>query len=295
MKWWCLLVLALLPGTARAQSVHLQWSAPLGGMCPSGATLSADVEQLTGQRFVTDAAAAEVRVVGRIERAYDGVRAQLEAHAADGAPMGTRELRAGSEDCATLRRPLAMVLALLIEQPIPMQHRLPFGLGVELAVDTHLMPRSTGGVGLLAWSKPTSWLGVRAQAHYWWPVRAETSRGSGASLQGVGGTFALCPRLAGSRVALWSCFGAQAGALFASPRGLTGHGTKKLAFADLVAELALSWQAGQLTTFWASLGPLFSLMRPELYFARNDGAHVRVQRATPVGAIFRFALTIGGH
>ncbi|MET0283294.1 MAG: hypothetical protein ABW352_02450, partial [Polyangiales bacterium] len=174
MKAWLWLWVLALPCSAAAQSVHLQWTAPVGSMCPNGATLSADVEQLTGQRFVTDLDAAEVRVVGRIQRGELGVAAQLEAHTADGTPIGTRELRAGSEDCASLRRPLAMVLALLLEQPVPVSHRLPLAFGVELVGDTHVLPRTHGAVGLVALYRPLPWLALRAQADYWWPRVAET-------------------------------------------------------------------------------------------------------------------------
>jgi hypothetical protein len=294
VKWWLLWVLAL-PCSAAAQSVHLQWTAPVGSMCPNGATLSADVEQLTGQRFVTDLADAEVRVVGRIERGELGVAAQIEAHTADGTPIGTRELRAASEDCASLRRPLAMVLAMLLDQPVPVSRRLPLALGLELVGDTHVLPRTSGGVGLVVSYEPLPWLALRAQGDYWWPVVAETRRGSGARLQGASGALALCPRLVGRSVALWQCIGAQAGALLATPRGLLAEGTKTLAFADLVTELALSWSVTPHTRLWASGGPLFALMRPELYFERADGSPVRIHRASPVGAIFRLALTIGGR
>ncbi|HEX5660249.1 MAG TPA: hypothetical protein VFX59_23805 [Polyangiales bacterium] len=294
MRLWWLFALAL-PCTAQAQSVHLKWSAPVGSMCPNGATLSADVEQLTGQRFVSDPEAAEVRLVGRIERAELGVAAQIEAHTADGTPIGTRELRAGSDDCASLRRPLAMVLALLLEQPIPTRRHIPFGLGVELAGNTHLMPRTTGGVGLLALIAPASWLRIRMQSHYWWPVLAETARGSGAQLQAVDGAFSLCPRLGGgSQLALWLCVGAQAGGVFASARGLSQSASKTLPFADLLTELVGSWRAGKLGV-WASGGPLFALSRPQLYFERADTVQVAVHRASPVGAIFRVAMTTGGQ
>src|ERR1700761_5216544 len=98
-------------------------------MCPNGITLRDDVQRLTGQRFVRDARDAEVRVVGRIDQDELEVRALLEAHTADGTPLGTRELRAPADDCAGLRRPLAMVLALLLEQPASRRHRVGLALG----------------------------------------------------------------------------------------------------------------------------------------------------------------------
>jgi hypothetical protein len=285
-----------LPCSAQAQSVHLQWTAPMGSMCPTGATLSADVEQLTGQRFVSDPDAAEVRLVGRIERGELGVAALIEAHTADGTPIGTRELRAPSEDCASLRRPLAMVLALLLDQPIPTSRRVPFGVGVELAGNRHLMPRTSGGVGLVALVAPAPWLRIRMQSHYWWPLLAETVRGTGAQLQALDGALSLCPKLAGgATLGLWGCVGVQGGGVFAAPRGLSTRGAKTLMFADLLAELAGSWRAARRLTFWISGGPLFALSRPKLYFDRADGTPITIQRASPIGGILRFALTIGGH
>jgi hypothetical protein len=290
-----LFVLAL-PCTARAQSVHLQWTAPVGSMCPNGATLSADVEELTGQRFVADPDAAEVRLVGRIERGELGVAAQIEAHTADGTPIGTRELRAPSDDCASLRRPLAMVLALLLDQPIPTSRHVPFGLGVELAGNTNLLPRSSGGIGLLALVTPASWLRIRMQSHYWWPLNAQTDGGSGARLQAVDGALSLCPKLAGgASLGLWGCVGAQAGGVFASSRGLSTQATRTLLFADLLAELMGSWRAARKLTVWVSAGPLFALSRPRLFFDRADGTPITIHRASPIGGIFRVALTIGGH
>lgn len=291
-----MLVLAL-PSSAEAQSVHLRFSAPVGSMCPNGPTLSADVEQLTGQRFVADPEQAEVRVVGRIERADLGLRAQLEAHTADGTPLGTRELRAETaDDCASLRRPLAMVLALLLEQPVLQRRRFPLALGPELAGNTHVMPRTAGGVGLLAWLEPAPWLGLRFSAEYWWPVIAETRSGSGARMQGAGAALAFCPRLlGGARVVFWQCLGVHGGALRAQPRGLTSDRPKQLVFLDLLSELVLSVRLARGTALWAASGPLFALTRPELYFEHADGAPVTVHRARPVGAIFRLALTIGGR
>jgi hypothetical protein len=292
VRWVWLLVL-VLPCTARAQSVHLQWAAPAASMCPNRATLSADVENLTGLRFVRDAAAADVRIVGHIEESALGVDAQIEAHTADGTPIGTRELHAGADECASLRRPLALVLALLIEQPRP-PHRATYALGVELAADTHLMPRTVGGLGLVAFVTPLPRLALRAQGNVWLPLVAETTRGTGARLKAFGGALSLCPQLvAGSRLALWACLGAQAGGVFASPRGLSTERSRTLPFVDLLTELAGSWRAGRRVALWLSGGPLFALARPELYFERADGSPVRVQRASPVGVIFRLALTIG--
>lgn len=293
--WLVALVLSIAaPGAAAAPRVHLEWTTPLGSMCPTRATLDDDVEQLTGQGFVSDVSAADVRVVGQVERGELALIAHIEAHTADGTPLGTRELRANVDDCASLRRPLAMVLALLVDQPIQPRPALGYALGVEVAAITGLMPRTTGSVGVNAFIAPVPWLGVRAQLGYLWPMIAETPAGSGARLSALGGALALCPRLLRSQdTTLWLCAGAQSGATFARPRGLVEHSTQRLAFADALAELTGSLRVFRGVRLWLSGGPTLALMRPELYFERSDGSRVSVQRAAQVGAIFRFGLTIG--
>jgi hypothetical protein len=294
VRWLIAVLLWLAPCAASAHQVHLRWSAPIGSMCPTGSTLSADVEQLTGQRFVAHEDEAEVRVVGRVERTELGVVAQLTAHTADGTPIGTRELRLDTDDCAQLRRPLAMVLTLLLDQPIEPRRGIGFALGVDVAGDTHVMPRTTTGIGLTSVLTPIPQLGLRATFDYWTPVVARTARDVGARMQELGGSLSLCPRLvAGTRMALWACFGAQGGVILAAPHGLLESTTKQLAFADALAELAGSLRVGKRTHFWLSTGPLFSLLRPELYLDRADGSRLRVHKASPIGAIFRAAVTIG--
>jgi hypothetical protein len=297
VRWWFVLACALLPCVAQAQQVHLDWAAPVGSFCPTGTTLSTDVEQMTGQRFVKNAAQADVLVVGRVERGQLEVVARIEAHTEDGTPLGTRELRAGGEDCASLRRPLAMVLALLLDQPVA-RARAPlwFAGGVEVALDTQLLPAASGTVGLLGMLTPSSWLRVRAELAYAWPRVAETERGQGATLQALQGALALCPRLAGNaKVGLWFCAGGQAGRLFAASRGLVGQQRKSMGAGAAFLELALSWQLTRLGTLWASGGAQLSVLRPELYFARSDESRVQIHRASTLGAILRIGLTIGGH
>jgi hypothetical protein len=296
VRWWLVLTCALLPRVAQAQRVHLDWEAPVGSFCPTGSTLSADVEQMTGQRFVKDAGQADLLVVGRVERGQLEVVARIDAHTQDGTPLGTRELRAVGEDCASLRRPLAMVLALLLDQPAA-RARAPFWFagGVEVALDTQLLPAVSGTVGVLGMLAPSSWLRVRTELAYAWPRVAETERGQGATLEALQGALALCPRLAGNtQVGLWFCAGGQAGRLFAGSRGLVGQQRKSMGAGAAFLELALSWQLTRSSTLWASGGTQLSVLRPELYFLRSDESRVQIHRASVLGAILRIGLTIGG-
>ncbi|HEY6877801.1 MAG TPA: hypothetical protein VI299_07265 [Polyangiales bacterium] len=293
--WWFVFALSLTASAAAdAPRVYLEWKAPRGSMCPTRATLDEDVAQLTGRGFTPEPALAEVHVLGRVERGELELIAHIEAHTADGAPLGTRELRADIDDCASLRRPLAMVLALLVDQPIQPGPSLAYEVGVEVAAVVGLLPRATGSIGASAFVAPLAGLGVRAQVSYLWPVAAETETGSGARMSGAGGALALCPRLLRSHDAtLWLCAGARSGVLFARPRGLVDHETRRLAFADALAELTGSMRMSRTVMVWFSGGPTLALIRPDLFLERTDGTRVSVQRASQVGAIFRFGLTIG--
>lgn len=281
-----------LRARAEESRVSLSWSVPTGMMCPSRALLASDVEALTGRRFVDEARDADVRLFGQVDGSTAGVVARIEARAADGALVGTRQLSA--EDCPALRRPLGLVLALLVDEPAPERVRARWrsALGAQFAIDSTVMPRVSPGIGLLATLDPRAWLRLRLGVSYWLPERVETPRGEGARLSGVSGELALCPRLAGgARLGLWLCLAAQAGRVIAEPRGLTMAERKSLGFGDGSLELAGSFAIGR-AELWLAAGPALSLARPELYFERSDDARVAIHRAPTFGGIFRLAMTI---
>jgi hypothetical protein len=302
VRLWLIAWVGLFAAHARADGprVHLTWTVPMGMMCPAQSALASDVEQLTGQRFVADRERAEVRLSGRIEGGADGMIARIDAHTADGTLLGTRELSAA--DCPSLRRPLGLVLALLLDQPEPARRTRSgwsTALGVQAALDGTVLPRIAPGLGLSLTTLPHPGLRVRAAASYWFPERAETARGSGADLFALSGGLGLCPRLvAGTRAGLWLCFEVQAGRTLATPRGLDSDARRSIGFANASLELAGSLALGRGSALWLAVGPAVSLTRPALYFDRPDGSRVPVHRAPPVGAIIRLALTMdvwGGH
>ncbi|MDB4988621.1 MAG: hypothetical protein JWN04_3799 [Myxococcaceae bacterium] len=269
-------------------------------MCPSGRSLQSDVEELEGQPVFTEHAAdALVLVRGSIEDLTTGVHVQIEAHAADGALLGTRELRAPAGDCASLRRALSLVLILLIDREEqlevrPSARRRVLHVGAELGMLSGALPRATPGVALAFGAEVSSRLRLRADASYWLPVAIESAHGVGAAIGALGLGLALCPRL--SRDArgfgVWLCAGTQLGGLSAVPHQLHGPQRQTRLLAEALVELKWSVRIHGRGSLEASVGPFVSLSRPRFSYLGHEAQSVSVYRPSALGAILRLAIII---
>lgn len=283
--------------------VQLRWQHPLGTMCPSRGALTSDVEQLVGHPiFVSPPAAADIVVTGSVQETAAGARATLEARAADGALLGVRELSAALGDCASLRRPLGLVLTMLIDTPsadlrsrsLP-RRRGGGAVGAALAFQTGVLPRVALGVALTGAVELAARVQLRAAAAHWLPVSAQTREGVGARLQATTLALLVCPQLGerdGLRLSL--CSGLQLGALLSTPLRLEGPVRQARLLAQLVFALGLRRQLGRASALEASIGPVVSLLRPRSYYLDETRQPVDVHRPAALGAIVQLTLIIQG-
>jgi hypothetical protein len=296
--WLCICSLA----AAEPARVHLVVERPVGTMCPSERVLASDVEQLSGRTMFGAREDADVLVRGQIIDAPDGVVARLEARTADGALLGSRELRAAVGQCASLRRSLALVLTLLLDEDASREHRsvrrpLPVHVGAGAGVLTNTLPRASAGFSFSLGFDASPGLRVRTDTSYWLPVAIETTRGVGAQLQALGSELSVCPRLSNARapVDFWLCAGAQLGALLSTPRRLTGPPRQARWLGQATAGLRASVRLGGRTALEASLGLALALSRPRFSYENAAGFGVPVHRPSALGAILRLSLIIEGR
>lgn len=291
-------------GASRASAnarAHLSWQRPDNASCPSGEAVAHDVGELLGQPVFGPAPAA-VEIAGVLREQGDEVLAELSARV-DGELVGVRQLRAPRGDCAALRRPIALVLAMLLDDagarvepprdtPRPQPTRW-FGAlsgGAELG----LLPRASAaldaGVGLVLGSG----LSVALRAGYALPVQAETARGAGGRFQALLGTLSVCPALShpGRRSVLRGCLGVALDALLATPVGLVGAGSATRLAAALPVSLSLTTQLSGSTSLELAAGPSFFVVRPTATMSLRDGSELLVHRPAPVAGFFRASLII---
>ncbi len=106
-------------GDEAVARVWLQWEAPPG--CPERETMvSATEAWLSKTVFVTDRHQADYVLQGRIGRLGGGPwLARIRLFAEDGRSLGVREVVSDSPRCSSMKRPLSLVLALLVDLEAP--------------------------------------------------------------------------------------------------------------------------------------------------------------------------------
>ena len=303
----CVALLGLLGSPfahADATRAHLSWTRPAHGMCPTGAMIERDVEELAGHRVFAAEAQADLLVRGSIDDGAAGVRAWFEARTPAGELVGTRELAALPGECAGLRRSLALVLAILLDRPThppavaptPRHTRAP-RFGVSLGLLSGSLPRVAPGVGLSLVQPVSNTLRVRADGSYWLPQTGTNGAGVGATMSAATGGLALCPEwtLGHTRWSLQGCAGGQLGALMATPRGLQRPAPARRLLAQVVVELGLSLRVSPRARLFLSAGSTCALSRPRFFYDRADHESVLIGRPLLFGAIARLGMTIGAR
>jgi hypothetical protein len=103
---------------AAARTSSLSWiRLPGAETCVSTQDLARDVEQRLGHPIFVSPSEADVSVEGHIEQngGAPGWHAVLVLRDANGASLGTRELRRADASCDTMRAPLALVIVVMID------------------------------------------------------------------------------------------------------------------------------------------------------------------------------------
>ena len=286
-----------MPGSAEAPRARLVWRRPAQSMCPTAVSVESDVEQLLGRPVFTSSPDAEILIESDIEEDASGARVHIRAHNTDHVELGSRELSAAAGECASLRRPLSLVLSLLLDQEsvsvrADRRRTRSLRLGVLAAGLSGTLPRMTAGFGLVLAVPLLARLDLQLGANYWLPVTIATSQGLGASFQAVAGEVALCPRLTSElgRFALSLCGGVQLGALLSSPRELEGPQRQARLSAQLLVELRLFAQLSRQFGLAGGISPVLSLSRPRYYLTHADGSTLDVHRPARGGVLLRVTL-----
>jgi hypothetical protein len=268
-------------------------------MCPPGAVLQADVEEVMGRPVFTSAADASVIVRGRIDESTTAVHVAIEARSASGQLLGTRELEARAGECASLRPALGLVLTLLVEgegDDTP-QGEFALGtlrLGVVSSALSEAFPRVNVGVGLALALDVGGFLRLRADGNYWWPVSVEARRGVRAQLEAGALALRACPRVwePARAFALRICAGTQLGALITSQRPGPGSEAQWRWWAQLLIDVQGDLRLGQALVLEAAIGPYFSFQRMQWFAVSDSGARTLLYEAPRLGLFFRLALII---
>jgi hypothetical protein len=282
---------------ADAPRARLEWVRPTPSMCPTREVLESEVAALLGHDPFAREGAPDVVLRGAVEERTSAVYARIEAIDADGRSLGVRELTAPEGECASLRRPLALIIGLFLEGDLVAaraleSHPVSGWLGGYVGALSGAQPRITAGVGLSALVRVRPRLDLSFLASYWLPVVIETAAGLGARFQGVDATAAVCPRLTPPawKVGAFLCGGFQLGALLASPRGLDGPALQARLSARALFELKLGGVLARRAALEGSIGGVIALVRPPYSLTHSDGSHLAVHRPDLFGALLRLTL-----
>ena len=282
---------------ADSPRARLEWVRPTPSMCPTREVLESEVAALLGQDPFAREGGPDVVLRGSIEERASEVYARIEARDVDGRSLGVRELTAPEGECASLRRPLALIIGLFLETDVVAarsleSHPVSGWLGGFVGALSGAQPRITAGLGVSALVRVRPRLDLSFLAAYWFPVVIETPAGLGARFQGVDVTAAACPRLTPPawKVAAFLCGGFQLGALLATPRGLDGPARQARLSARALLELKLGGSLGRRAALEGSIGGVIALVRPAYSLTRSDETQLRVHRPDLFGALLRLTL-----
>jgi hypothetical protein len=102
--------------TPAPRTSSLSWvRMPGAEECIATQPLARAVEERLGRTVFVSAAEADVSVEGRVEGAPKAWRATITLRDSKGALLGTRELTSDKPSCDSLREPLALVIAVMID------------------------------------------------------------------------------------------------------------------------------------------------------------------------------------
>jgi len=107
---------------AQARAAALSWVRGAGAEdCPSGATISAEVERVLGGPRLTSLSQADLVIEGRVAKTDDGFETVLTLASRSGAMLGTRKLGSKGSSCNAITPEVGLVIALMIDPEAAMR------------------------------------------------------------------------------------------------------------------------------------------------------------------------------
>lgn len=285
---------AVCPNTALAADrqgaeasfpIGLEWERAAGAeTCIPEAALRRSVENLLQRRTFAPVEQTAVVIRGRVAPT-DGqrFRARLLLVVGDGSVVGQRVLESETSDCASLNRPLSLVIALAVDslRALPRstlrleEHRAPtwFEAGPAVFYESAMFPVPMVGGGADARLHLPSFLPIDAGI-FVWPVSTSAigSSGPGAKFLAFTGRLGVCPALAlGASAELRACVDAQAGGFRAEGVSVDISKTTTNWMIGAHGRLALWWQLGRAVALEPSVGAFFPFIRYRFTYADETG------------------------
>lgn len=293
----------------------LQWVAEAQSGCSTAEEVAASVESVLDRPvFVADN--CDIHVRGSLAQSTDGGwRATLTFTTKDGQSLGMRHLEGSEADCASLRGPASLAIALMVEAtdtltPIPetvtpkteMNTPLPCisvpitsvtrsGVSIDPSpVQRRAYADLRGSYGLLPGASLGVSVGLNATLYGTLPSRIETTLWLPKPTDArPGGRFwawhagvALCPSWnfsASVQVAL--CAGAQVGVIRAIGLGLDGTEAIQRPYGHAEARVVLSIPFGRALALAAHVAFAVPLLRAQFVYYDPTGSEHDVHRPNP--------------
>jgi hypothetical protein len=247
---------------------------------------------------------ADVEITGVLREHGEEVVAELAARVA-GEVVGVRQLSAPRGDCAALRRPIALVLAMLLDDasalvkpalPAP-PLRLRWYGALSAGARLGLLPRASAAFDAAVGVAHASGLTLSVRTGYALPVEARTASGAGGRFQALLAELAVCPALSRADRALVvrGCAGLALDTTVATPLGLDGASTELRLAAAVPISLALALRLSGDTWLELGAGPSIYVIRPTAIMILRDGREQLVHRPEAVAGFFRAAFIMGAR
>jgi hypothetical protein len=270
---------------------HLSWTAPAASGCIPARELERSVEALLGRKVFAGRSAASHELVGVVERHPGDWTVVLQLV---GAKDNLRRLSA--EDCPSLTRPLAIVIATLLDAwpdlEAPTRQGPTLALGLALDARSGVLPQLALGARVVGLVNALGWPVLRIQVGAWLPER-EAQSGLGARFVAFQAGVALCPQLlSDGPLQLALCAGIDAGALQARAFGLASPRTPTRLLLSVPLEAALAMRVFKGASARIELGPAMGILRPSFYFDDAGKRPQVVHRVTAWGASARINLIV---
>jgi hypothetical protein len=297
--------------------------------CVATQPLARSVEERLGRSVFVSAADADLSVEGRVERKNKTWRAHVEVRDPTGKLLGTRDLESAEASCESLRAPLALALAVMIDPdaalgpkptatptptPTPTPTLAPtptltptlaptpvpaptskwdvqgfVGPGITVGLVPDVGWGITGG-GLVG--SPLPFVGGKATATYVFETAVPVEGGASVRMSALLGSLAYCPLLLrDARFSVAVCAGGASGLIFVRGVGFAvARSELRGTIAAQVDARASVRLVGPLTVGMGA-DVLVPLVRDTIAFTRADGSQKAAFEPSP--AAFAADISLG--
>jgi hypothetical protein len=286
--------------------IGLDWErGPGAEACVGDDALRRAVEGLLQRRVFAPVDQTAVLIRGRVApTASHHYLARLTLVVGDGSLVGERTLESDTTDCASLSKPLSLVIALAVDslRALPKstlrldepKKRWSGEVALAASYERWLLPEPAFGFGVDAILQPPSFWPLEMGVLAWpFPTFARDPLGPGVEVKAIAGRAGLCPWLVrGASVGLRLCLGVQGGRFLANGVSVD------------VSRSPSNWMVGGAArmAFWVALGRRFALessagafipfIRYRFTYTDESGQEQPLYREPPVALLLELAIPL---